>query len=119
MASAFTTTTYAGRPASGEAARTRSLDRERRVVHRAPCRLQWWDTESNQVASCVGETTNLSSRGMAVQISHRLLTGTRVEAFLPNLSGEPTRMTGSVAHCRRILADMFEIGIRFVDQRSA
>jgi hypothetical protein len=112
---ATATTTCASRAANSETARSRSPDRERRVVHRAPCRLQWWNTEADQTTACVGETTNLSARGLAVQTSQRLLTGTRVEAFLPNLTGEPTRIVGTVAHCRRILADTFEIGIRFVD----
>lgn len=122
MASAFTTCTNAARPptaesarsAAAEPARTRALDRERRVVHRAPCRLQWWNLDSNQPAACVGQTTNLSSRGLAVQISHRLLTGTRVEAYLPSLSGAPTRVIGTVVRCQLILADTFEIGIRFL-----
>jgi hypothetical protein len=118
MSSTFTSSTCVARPVVGEAPRSRSSDRERRVVHRAPCRLQWWDIDSNQSAACVGQTTNLSARGLAVQISQRMLTGTRVEALLPNPSGEPTRVTGTVVHCRRILADTFEVGIRFVDQRA-
>jgi len=119
MASAFTSSTCTTRPGSGETARSRARDRERRVVHRAPCRLHWWNPDSNERAACVGETTNLSPRGLAVQVSCRLLTGTRVEALLPGLNGDPTRITGTVVHCRRILAETFEVGIRFVEQRSA
>lgn len=125
MASGFKPHTWGARPTASanlccvagqtEVARSRTPDRERRVPHRAPCRLQWWDSDSKRTASCVGETTNLSERGLAVRVRHFLLTGTRVEILLANLAGDPRRISGVVVRCQRILADTFELGIRFVD----
>lgn len=81
--------------------------RERRAVHRVPCRLRLCDDN----VTLVGETVNISSTGLAVHVGCAIPCGTLVEAIVPQFEGDPLRVTGAVVHTRRVLTGTFEVGI--------
>jgi hypothetical protein len=81
--------------------------RERRAVHRVPCRLRLCEDG----VTLSGETVNISSTGLAVHVGCAIPHGTLVEAIVPQLEGEPLRVTGAVVHTRRVLTGTFEVGI--------
>jgi len=85
---------------------------QRRIPHRVPCRLSWYDQAAQRCLACVGQTIDISTGGLAVQLAREIPVGTSVEALLPNLAGEPAFLEGVVVRCQRVLAEMFQIGIR-------
>ena len=87
------------------------LSRRRRVPHRVPCRLRVLDEASEPVASYCGQTVNISANGLAVQVRQPIPAGTHVEALVPHAEGAPLLFSGTVLHVRRVLGDIFEIGI--------
>jgi hypothetical protein len=84
----------------------------RRTPHRVPCRLSWYDEAAQRCLACVGQTIDISAGGLAVQLHREIPVGTSVEALLPNLTGEPAFLEGVVVRCQRVLAGMYQIGIR-------
>lgn len=101
----------AARPATPKPGEHKPLRGERRVPHRVPCRVRWYDDDAAEPVTLVGETTDISAGGLGVQIGCPVPPGARVEALVPHLAGEPTIIAGVVAHSRRVLADRYEIGI--------
>ena len=89
---------------------------ERRIPHHVPCRVRLYDGELGQPTALVGQTINLSNRGLAVRLGRRIPAGTWIEALVPHLDGDPTFVCGTVSHSRRVLADVYEIGIEFLDK---
>ncbi len=85
--------------------------RQRRAMHRVPCRVRVFESDSAQVRVFCGETVNLSPGGVAVQLGQAVREGTWVEALLPRLTGAPLTVCGTVVHCRRVLTGTFEVGI--------
>lgn len=81
--------------------------RERRAVHRVPCRLRLCEDD----VTLSGETVNISSTGLAVHVGYAIPHGTLVEAIVPQFEGDPLRVTGAVVHTRRVLTGTFEVGI--------
>ncbi|MCG3126435.1 MAG: hypothetical protein CHACPFDD_01270 [Phycisphaerae bacterium] len=84
--------------------------RERRWSHRAPCVVRVLSGESS-AAEHAGETVNISTGGIAVQIREAIQPGTRIEALVAHAE-QPILVRGYVAHCRRVLAETFEVGLR-------
>lgn len=82
---------------------------EKRVHHRAPCRLR--SLESGGSFAALGETINLSDTGLSVQVGRDVQQGTRVEVLLPYMDGEPTCLYGEVVHSRRVVSGTYEVGI--------
>lgn len=103
FATASAATLHAARPTPGRT--------ERRLAHRSPCRVRMVDWHQDMIRSFVGETVNLSPRGMAVRLGVALHIGDAIEVLLP-LGGEPQCMYGRVIHVRRITTGTFEVGIR-------
>ncbi len=87
------------------------LSRRRRVPHRVPCRLRVLDEAAEPIASYCGQTVNISACGLAVQVSQPIPAGTQIEALVPHADGAPLLFSGKVLHIRRVLGDVFEIGI--------
>lgn len=87
-----------------------------RIPHRAQCRVTFYDPQSGQPTTLVGQTVNISRRGLAVHLARDVPRGIWLEALVPHLDGHPTFFCGTVAHSRRVLADVYEIGIRFDGQ---
>ena len=100
----------AAKPSGGERNHRRG---ERRIPHRVPCRVSWHDPHSGQNTSLVGQTVNISSSGLSVQLGYEIPTGTWIETLVPHLDDEPIFVCGTVAHIRRVLTGTFEIGIQF------
>ncbi len=94
------------------------LTRRRRVPHRVPCRLRVFNAAIEPVATYCGQTVNISAGGLAVQVGEAIPEGTIIEALVPHLEGEPLRIGGKVLHSRRVLGEMFEIGIGAVDEQT-
>ncbi len=92
----------------GSEARRRT---ELRFAHRVPCRVRTREGHTKAALSVIGQTVNLSARGVAVQVGHPIRVGLPVEVLLPHLDGEPMRVTGRVVHSRRVVSGTFEIGI--------
>ncbi len=88
---------------------------EARLAHREPCKVRVLDADNPD--PCVGVTVNVSQYGLAVQIARSIPTGTAVEALVPHLFGEPRLVCGRVTHTRRVLADLYEIGITLEPER--
>ncbi len=60
-----------------------------------------------------GETVNMSSSGLAIQVGKPIPAGAVIEAIIARWSGrEELRLQGRVVHARRMLAGLFEIGVR-------
>ena len=87
------------------------LSRRRRVPHRVPCRVRVLDEAAEPVATYCGQTVNISACGLAVQLSQPIPAGTQIEALVPHAEGAPLLFSGKVLHSRRVLGDIFEIGI--------
>jgi hypothetical protein len=84
--------------------------REPRFACRVACRVR--ELEVAGVAVLTGQTVNISRGGLALLVAQALQTGARVEVLLPCPQGEGVRVTGEVAHCRRVLSGTFEVGVR-------
>ena len=82
-----------------------------RTPYRIPCRVRLVDSTTGEVRTVVGETVNLSRRGMALHIAMDVPIGTWVETLVANPNGEPMFLCGTVVHSRRTLASNFEIGV--------
>lgn len=62
-----------------------------------------------------GETVNMSPNGLAIQVGKSIPAGAVVEAIIARWSGrEELRLHGRVVHARRMLAGLFEIGVRLM-----
>ncbi|MFH1747244.1 MAG: PilZ domain-containing protein [Planctomycetota bacterium] len=85
----------------------------RRIAHRIPCRVRLYDPESGQPSAMLGQTTNISNSGLAVQVARHVPNGTWVETLVPHVNGDPIFVCGVVVHSRRVLGDEFEIGIEY------
>jgi len=90
----------------------------RRTPHRVPCRVTLYDPSSGEPTALVGQTTNLSRKGLALQLGCDVAPGTWLEALVPQLDGTPMFFCGTVAHSRRVLVGTYEIGIQFVSESS-
>lgn len=101
--------------ASGAGGRMRGQapGRQRRTSHRVPCRVRVTDESSGSATALVGETVNLSARGLAVRLARELAPGAAVEVLFPHVDGEPVVMLGRVVHTRRVLTATFEVGVEF------
>lgn len=93
--------------------------RDRRWSHRAPCFIRIIETDGEFTAGAIGgielqgETVNMSPSGLAIHVAEPIPTGVRVEAVVARWSGyEELRLLGRVVHTRRMLAGLFEIGVR-------
>lgn len=89
---------------------------QRRVAHRVPCRVRLYDAHLGQPSAVIGQTTNISTNGLAVQLPRDVPPGTWVETLVPHINGDPLFVCGTVVHCRRVLGDEFEIGVEFTDE---
>lgn len=69
------------------------------------------DTDTGEVRTVVGETLNLSQRGVALQVSVDVPVGTWVETLVPHANGDPMFLCGTVVHSRRTMVASFEIGV--------
>ncbi|MBK9119928.1 MAG: PilZ domain-containing protein [Phycisphaerales bacterium] len=88
------------------------LRRETRVPFRVPCRVHLVEPKSGYVRTVLGETLNISRRGISLQLSVNPPVGTWVETLVPHAHGDPVFVCGTVVHSRRTLAHGFEIGVR-------
>lgn len=88
----------------------RSRLRERRWSHRAPCVVRVLRADGSETTH-TGQTVNVSSGGIAVQIREAIQPGTPIEALVAH-ADQAIRVRGYVAHCRRVLAETFEVGLR-------
>ncbi len=98
----------------GHAARNGAASRPRldpRVPYRVPCRVRLVDVATGEVRAVVGQTVNISSTGLAVQLPIEAPIGTWVETLVLTPAGDPMFLCGHVAHTRRTLASAFELGV--------
>lgn len=58
-----------------------------------------------------GYAVNLSASGLAVQVREYLPVGTAIESILLHPMSEPLCSGAVVRHVRRVLSDVFELGI--------
>lgn len=84
---------------------------ERRMAYRVPCRVRLIDGLTGEVRTVVGETVNISPRGMALQLGLDVAIGTWVETLVPHPNGDPMFLCGTVVHSRQTLKANFEIGV--------
>lgn len=84
---------------------------QRRMTFRVACRVRIADSHQDVGVSIVGETVNVSRRGVALRIGRELPIGTGVEVLCP-MEHEPSCLYGRVVHCRRVTTGTFEIGVR-------
>ncbi len=101
--------TAAGHPACPDRRRKPSVDR--RMPYRVPCRVRLMDTGTGQVQTVVGETLNISTSGVALQVSADIPLGTWVETLVPHPGGDPMFLCGTVVHTRQTMAANYEIGV--------
>lgn len=101
----------APRAAAPATPNSRPLRGEPRAPHRLPCRVRLFDPASSSWVVKQGQTVNVSSYGLAVQVGLPVAPGTRVEAVVPRFDAEPLEISGTVRHSRRVLAGTFELGI--------
>lgn len=101
--------TAACRMTTGE--RRRRGNGDRRVPYRVPCRVRLVDPKTGEVRTVVGETVNISTHGLAVQIGTEVPLGTWVETLVPHPNGEPMFVCGTVVHTRRTLSTNVELGV--------
>jgi hypothetical protein len=69
------------------------------------------DPATGEVRSVVGETVNLSRRGMALQLAVDVPLGTWVETLVTHPNNELMFLCGTVIHCRQMMKASFEIGV--------
>lgn len=105
-----------GTPAAAKSASQRRT--QQRTPYRVPCRVKLVNASTGEVRTVVGETVNLSPRGVALQLKADVRPGTWVETMVPHRSGDPLFLCGKVQHVRRTLAETFEIGIEIDEGRS-
>jgi hypothetical protein len=87
---------------------------ERRTPHRVRCIVRLIEPDAElDPCDVPGETINVATGGLAVRVSSRLAVGDRVEVEIPHPEQLPLIVQGHVAHCRRVLLDQFDVGIRF------
>lgn len=86
---------------------------DRRTPYRVLCRLLVEDRALGRRQSLIGQTINISPGGLAVRVGQEIPSGTEVTAVVPRQHGDPVLYTGVVAHCRRVLAVTYELGIEF------
>ncbi len=84
---------------------------EPRTPYRVPCRIRLVDSTTGEVRTVVGETVNLSRRGVAFQAGLDVPIGTWVETLVANPHGDPMFLCGTVVHTRRTMAANFEVGV--------
>jgi hypothetical protein len=84
---------------------------ERRTPYRIPCRVRLVDADTGEVRTVVGETVNLSRRGVALQLAADVSLGTWIETLIPHPNGDPLFLCGKVVHSRRTMMANFEIGV--------
>jgi len=101
--------TAAGQPAGPQRHRQPRVDR--RMPYRVPCRVRLVDTGTGQVRTVAGETLNISSSGVALQVSADVPLGTWVETLVPHPNGDPMFLCGTVVHTRQTMAANYEIGV--------
>lgn len=100
----------ARKPAGRE--RTKAVQRARRVPYRVPCRVRLVDPTTGESRRVMGETLNISSGGVSLQIAVDAAIGTWVETMVLHPNGDPMFLCGSVIHCRRTLAASYEVGVQ-------
>ncbi len=83
----------------------------RRTPYRVPCRVRLVDPGTGDVRTVMGETVNISTGGLSVQIAVNPTPGTWVETLLPHPNGEPLFVCGRVIHIRRTMTANFEVGV--------
>jgi len=83
----------------------------RRTPYRVPCRVRLVDAATGQARSVVGETVNISSRGVALQVAVDAPIGTWVETLVDHPNGDPLLLCGTVVHSRRTLTSSYELGV--------
>jgi hypothetical protein len=93
----------------GGAPRRRAVPRS---PHRVPCRLTVLEAPGRERSAACGETVNVSSTGVAVQLGWPIPCGTEVEVLIPHLEDDLIHVLGTVVHSRRVMTGTFEIGIR-------
>ena len=92
--------------------RFRAERADRRAPYRIPCRVRLVNTETGEVRTVAGETVNLSSRGLAIQVGMDVPIGTWVETLVLHPNGDPMFLCGTVIHTRRTMTANFEVGVR-------
>lgn len=110
MASRFVPAAATLTPAARSPARQTGR-KERRIPHRTPCRVTYYDPVSGEPSAVVGETINISRRGLAIRLHCQVPFGTWLETLIPRQLGGPMFLCGDVIYCRRVLADEYEVGI--------
>lgn len=88
---------------------------ERRMPHRAPCRVRLVEPKTGVVRTVAGETVNLSPSGIAVQVGVEVPVGTWVETLLPHADGDTLFLRGRVVHVRRTMHAHYELGVAMSD----
>jgi hypothetical protein len=91
--------------------RTKPVQRARRVPYRVACRVQLVDPVSGEVRRVMGETLNISSGGVSLQIGVEAAIGTWAETLVLHPNGDPMFLCGSVVHCRRTMTANYEVGV--------
>lgn len=99
-----------GRAAPAPCAPQRRGWRARRFACRVLCRVRELGGASRVVLE--GQTVNISGGGLALLVGRALERGARVEVLLPSPDGSGIRLTGEVAHSRRVLSGTYEVGVR-------
>ncbi len=98
-----------GRTVLPEQGRSRRMTR--RTPYRVPCRVRLIDPDTGEVRTITGQTVNISSGGLSVQIGLQPATGTWVETLVPRPTGEPMFVCGRVVHVRQTMTASFELGV--------
>ncbi len=83
----------------------------RRTPYRVPCRVRLVDPQSGEVRTVTGQTVNISSGGLSVQIGVQPATGTWIETLVPHPNGDPMFVCGRVVHVRQTMTASFELGV--------
>ncbi len=98
--------------------RSRELHRDgrlrrmaRRTPYRVPCRVRLVDPDTGEVRTVAGQTVNISTGGMSLQVGIEPSEGTWVETLVPHPNGEPMFVCGRVVHVRRTMAASYELGV--------
>lgn len=97
--------------AARPAASARRVRAARRTPFRAPCRVRLIDPATGEVRTVIGETLNISSCGMALQLGASVPLGTWVETMVSQVGGEPLFLCGTVVNARQTMTATFEIGV--------
>ncbi len=90
-----------------------------RTACRVGCALWLRDARTKGRRVLHGYAVNLSTSGLAVQVGEYLPVGTPIESIVLHPMSEPLCNGAAVRHVRRVLSDVFELGIEVSSGQAA